>query len=97
MVGHFRVRALITGEKLRRLTSKPLSIGRGGIDVGLLLRGPVVERHQLAIGGAVLRRNRRTSLPQPMDAAMGKAGLITPGPKPIAESGSRKGFAVFGH
>ena len=65
MVGHFGVRALITDEELRRLSGKPLFVGRGGIDVRLLFGGPVVQRHELAIGGAVLRRDGGTGLAQP--------------------------------
>jgi hypothetical protein len=96
-VGHFRVRALITGDELRRLAGKPLFVRGGRVDIGLLLRRPVVQRHQLAIGCAVLRGHDRAGLAQPVGAAMGQSGLVTPRPKPIAESGSRKGLAVLGH
>ena len=48
------------------MRGKSLSVGRRGVDVRLLLRCPIVQRHELAIGRAVLRGDGRAGLAQPV-------------------------------
>jgi hypothetical protein len=85
-VGQSRVRALITADELGRLPGKPLAVGCGRVDVCLLLRRPVVQCHQLAIGRAVLGGDNGAGLAQTVGAAMAQAGFVTTVAKPIAKS-----------
>src|SRR6185437_818301 len=51
-----------------------------------LRRCPIVERHQLAIGGTVLGGDRGAGLSQTVRGAMGQAGFVASIPEPIAEA-----------
>ena len=71
-MGHFggaiRVRHLIC-EELRGVAGEALAVGCGRVRVGLLLRGPIVQSHKLAVGRAVLRGERGARLAKTMGAA----------------------------
>ena len=75
-MGHFRVRALTTGEQLSGSAGKPLTVGGRRVHVGLLLRGPVVQRHQLAICRSVLRSYRRASLAESVGLQWGSPASL---------------------